>query len=82
MEEDKKEGLPAQTQELVQEDGATQHELHRHARSRLVIGIGSILLIVLFFFIIWPKWGEDIKEVCLGDGEVCELSIPGIDEQL
>lgn len=80
MEEEKKKDLPPQTEEMVQEKSTTQHELHRHARSRLVIGIGAVLLIVLSVFVIWPKWGESIKEACLGDGEVCELAIPGINE--
>lgn len=53
----------------------TQHEPHEHARSRLWLGVGAVLLIIIGFFV-WIVWGEEIKEACLGDGEVCTVELP------
>lgn len=53
----------------------TKHEPHEHAHKRLLLGILVFLLLVTFFFYIWPHWGEKIKETCLGDGEVCAVSL-------
>jgi len=65
-------------EEEVQEQPVdTQHEAHRHARTRLVLGIVAFVVLGVFFFYIWPRWGESIKETCFGDGEVCAVPIPG-----
>jgi hypothetical protein len=55
----------------------TQHEPHPHAHKRLLIGVGAIIVIVILTLVIWPKWGDTIKEKCFGDGTVCEVPIPG-----
>jgi len=72
MEEQKTEG---------HEDGPsmqsdTQHEPHEHARPRLMIGIGAVILVLIIGFFIWSKWGADIKEACLGDGDACTVELP------
>ena len=64
-------------EELQQENIVeTQHEAHHHARSRMIIGIGAIIVLILITIFIWPKWGNQIKEACFGDGDVCEIELP------
>jgi len=53
----------------------TQHEPHEHARSRLTVGVSAVILVLIIFFI-WTKWEEEIKEACVGDGEVCTVELP------
>lgn len=53
----------------------TKHEPHKHAKSRVLIGIGAILLLLLAG-IVWSRWGNAIQEKCFGDGEVCEVELP------
>ena len=59
----------------VQSD--TRHEPHEHAYKRLLVGFVTIVLLGVFFFYVWPYWGDAIQEACLGDGEVCGVSLPG-----
>jgi len=54
----------------------TQHEAHPHAHKRLYIGVGAIVVIAIIAFVVWPKWGDTIKEKCFGDGEVCQVPLP------
>jgi hypothetical protein len=59
----------------VTEKEDTKHEPHKHAQSRVLIGVGAVLLL-LFAGIAWSRWGDTIQEKCLGDGEVCEVELP------
>ena len=54
-----------------------QHEPHEQARPRVLWGIAAVLIIVVGI-IVWSTWGEEIKEACFGDGEVCEVEIEGL----
>jgi hypothetical protein len=59
----------------VTENVDTRHRPHAHALRRILIGIGAIACIVLGS-ILWGRWGNDIKEVCFGDGEICSVELP------
>jgi hypothetical protein len=70
-EEEKKESLEgAENQE-------TRGGPHTHALRRILIGLGAIACIVLAT-ILWGKWGSDIKEACLGEGEICSIELPDV----
>jgi hypothetical protein len=53
----------------------TKHEPHRHAQSRVLIGFGAIL-VLLIVGIAWSRWGDSIQEKCFGDGEICQVELP------
>ena len=63
-------------QDKPQTPSDTQHEPHEHARPRLMVGVGAVVLVLIFVFFVWTKWGEEIKEACVGDGEVCTVELP------
>lgn len=54
----------------------THHEPHEHAPRRLIIGIVALALFLLIGGYVWAQWGEEIQEVCFGDGEVCTIELP------
>ena len=62
------------------EKNVTQHEAHPHALRRIVIGIGAVALLVLGG-IVWARWGEDIKEACTGEGEICNVELPNTSQE-
>ncbi len=53
----------------------TRHGPHPHASKRLLVGIGSVVLITAGV-VIWIFWGEEIKEVCTGSNGACTVEIP------
>ncbi|HCC04776.1 TPA: hypothetical protein DEP58_00540 [Patescibacteria group bacterium] len=61
--------------EQSQTQSDTQHEPHEHARTRLMIGVGAVVLVIVIG-LVWMKWGKEIKEACVGDGEVCTVELP------
>lgn len=65
-----------ENEELVKMESHSQHEPHEHAKPRLFIGIGATLLLLVGGYFVWANWGDDIKEACFGDGEVCSVELP------
>jgi hypothetical protein len=63
------------THETQEEAVDTQHEAHPHAHKRLIIGVSALAVVLIAAFIIWPRWGDTIKEKCFGDGEVCSVQL-------
>ncbi len=51
-------------------------EPHKEAKSRFLIGISAIVLLIVVGGFVWSMWGADVKEVCFGDGEVCSIEMP------
>jgi len=51
----------------------TKHEPHEHARPRILIGLGAIVLLLLVG-LVWSRWGDAIKEKCVGE-EVCTVDV-------
>ena len=68
------EEIQKEVEESVSEE--TKHEPHTHAKQRIIIGLGAVLVVLLAIFFIWPRWGDTIKEKCFGDGGVCEFEVP------
>ena len=64
-------------EEITQNKVDTQHEPHSNAQPRLLVSIGAVIVVILIIaLVVWPRWGESIKEACLGDGEVCKVELP------
>lgn len=71
-----------ETQEGELTEGVqTQHEPHTHARPRLLVGVGAVLFLFIVGVIVWRYWGDEIKDACLGDGEVCTVELPDTPSQ-
>ena len=52
----------------------TQHEPHEHAKKRVLLGVGAVVVLALVIGV-WLAWGDTIKEKCFGE-EVCEVELP------
>ncbi len=63
----------AETQEEIISDMSI--EPHEHAKKRVIVAMSAVILILVVGGFTWSKWGDDVKEACFGDGEVCSIEI-------
>lgn len=57
----------------------TKHEAHTHARPRLIWGVAAVVLVAVGCMV-WLRWGEEIKEACLGEEGACTVELGDVPE--
>jgi hypothetical protein len=74
MEGEEKAPAPAEEQAAPADD--RHHEPHEHARSRVLLGIGAVLVVIGVGTFVWSQWGEEIQEACFGEKGACTIEMP------
>jgi len=64
----------SESQETLVEDFREQP--HEHARPRLLMGVGAVILIIIIGAIVWSLWGDEIHEACFGEDGACAVELP------